>query len=458
MATITVHAPHDQSVVGETTVDTPATVDAKVAAARAAMRHWARTGPMERAAALLRIGAAVEADLEELARDLSLEQGKTVKEARLELQRFVGAFQQYAGLATEVGGSHLRLADGVRGLVDRQPVGVAAGIVPWNFPVSLYGSKLAPALAAGCAFLIKPAETTSLVTARLAGCARPHVPDGLIDVVVGGPDVGSALVTHPGVDRVAFTGSTGVGKRIAADAGPEFKRLSLELGGCDPFILCEDADLPAAVRSLMGTRFFNAGQVCVAPKRLIVREEVADAAVELLTEKIERIRPGPGLDPSATMGPLHTSAAREQLEAQIADAVDRGAKLLGGGRPDGEATARGWFLNPALVVDPPPEARLRQEESFGPVLTVITVGDDAEAVRIANETAFGLGCSAWSGNQARAFSLARQIDAGYKWVNTLGRVYDELPFGGVKDSGVGREHGREALDSYLESHTYVYGE
>ncbi|MQB01348.1 MAG: aldehyde dehydrogenase family protein [Actinobacteria bacterium] len=458
MSTITARAPHDQSVLGEVAADDPATVDAKVAHAREAMREWTRTGPMERATALLRIGAAVEEHLDDVARNLSLEQGKTLKEARLELLRFVGAFQQYAGLATDTGGQHLLLADGVRGFVEREPVGVVAGVVPWNFPASLYGSKLAPALAAGCAFLIKPAETTTLVTARLADLAGPHLPDGLIDVVVGGADVGRHLIMHTGVDRVAFTGSTPVGKRIAGDTAPGLKRLTLELGGCDPFILCEDANLPVAVRSLMGTRFFNAGQVCVAPKRLVAHESVADAVVELLAAKIERIVPGPGLDPDSTMGPLHTSATRERLEAQIDDAVDRGAKLLGGGRPDVEGAAEGWFVNPSLVIDPPPEARLRQEESFGPVLTVIRVRDDEEAVRVANETAYGLGCSVWSGNQEHAFSLARAVDAGYKWVNALGRVYDELPFGGVKDSGFGREHGREALESYLESHTYVYGE
>lgn len=456
MTSVPVFAPDDGALLGQVTVDDAASIDLKVRAAESAMKTWSATGPMHRAEVLLQIAAATRAALPELAEALSREQGKTRKEALLELDRYIGPFLQYAGLATAVGGRHHDLGGGVRGHVERAPVGVVAAIVPWNFPASLFGSKVAPALAAGCGFLIKPAETTSLITLRLAGIAQQHLPEGLLDVVIGGPQAGERLVGHPHVARVAFTGSTAVGRRIAARAGEGLKRVSLELGGCDPFLLLADADLAGAARALMGTRFYNAGQVCVAPKRLIAHEAVAEEIIDLLAARINRVVPGPGLAPESTMGPLHTERGREVLEAQIADAVDAGATLLGGGRPEGSAVERGWFVRPALLVDPPPKARVRTEETFGPVLTVLRVRNDEEAVAAANETPYGLGASVWSADRERAWALARRIPAGYTWINALGRVYDELPFGGVRASGLGREHGIEALESYLEDRSFVY--
>jgi acyl-CoA reductase-like NAD-dependent aldehyde dehydrogenase len=457
MAELSLHAPDDQSLVGTVSVDDGSSVDEKVAAAAAAMAEWAATAPMSRAETMVEIAAATRREQDALAEALSKEQGKTLQEARLELDRYVGAFLQYAGLGTAVGGRHVLLGGGISGQVALLPVGVSVGIVPWNFPASLFASKLAPALAAGCGFLIKPAETTSLITLRLAEIASQLLPPGLLSVVVGGADIGERLVAHPDVARVAFTGSTPVGRRIGALAGHGLKRVSLELGGCDPFVLLDDADVPAAMRAVMGTRFFNAGQVCVAPKRLVVHERVADEAVALLTERVARVVVGSGLDPASRMGPLHTERAREVVEAQAADAVDRGAELIGGGRPAGDAYDSGWYVRPALVVDPPEGARVRTEETFGPLLTVIRVGDDDAAVRVANETPYALGASVWSGDPARARRIAARVPAGYTWINALGRVYDELPFGGVGASGLGREHGVEALESYVESRTYVLG-
>lgn len=456
MAELAVHAPHDGSVLATLEQDDPDMVDVKVRSANAAMGEWVARGPMERAEALLAIARDTEDEIEALARSLSLEQGKTVKEARIELERYVGPFIQYAGMATVPSGSMVRLSPAARGLVERGPVGVVGAIVPWNFPASLFGTKLAPALAAGCGFVIKPAPTTPLTTIRLAEIAAAHLPDGLLQVVVGGADVGRALVGHDLVRRVAFTGSTAVGRDVAQQAGAGLKHVSIEAGGCDPFVLCEDADLRSAARALMGTRFYNAGQVCVAPKRLIAHEQVVDDIVALMEERIGRVRLGPGTDPESTMGPLHTSAGRDRLEEQIGDAVAHGAELVGGGRPDGAALQDGSFLAPALLIAPDEDARVRVEETFGPVLTILPVGGDEEAVRVANETPYGLGASVWSGDQDRAFRLGRQIEAGYTWINTLGRVYDELPFGGVKASGFGREHGEEALESYLEPRTFVY--
>jgi phenylacetaldehyde dehydrogenase len=457
MNVLTVRAPDDATVLGQLSLDGPETVAEKVAAAGRAMAGWAAMPVARRSEALRAIATETRAQLPELAAALAKEQGKTVREAVLELGRFIGAFDQYASLAgyVSVGRSEV-LGAGTAGHVERNPVGVTAGIVPWNFPASLYASKLAPALAAGCAFLIKPAETTSLITHRLTGIVREAVPRGLVDVVIGGPEVGALLVGHPAVTRIAFTGSTAVGRAIAGQAAACIKRVTLELGGCDPYVVLDDADLPAAVRGLMGTRFYNAGQVCVAPKRLIAHEAVADELIAMLTDKMSRIRPGPSLDPTTTMGPLHTEAGRATLEEQVADAVERGATLVGGGRPTGEVFDHGWFVNPVLLIDPPLRARVRSEETFGPVLTVLRASGDDEAVALACETQFALGASVWSADTDRAYRVARRIPAGYTWINTLGRVYDELPFGGVGASGLGREHGIEALESYLEDRTFIH--
>ncbi|MDT7615315.1 MAG: phenylacetaldehyde dehydrogenase [Pseudonocardiales bacterium] len=453
MTTLTIRAPDDHRVLGYVGMDDSHSITRKVEAAAAAMPQWLELRAVDRGAALHSIAAAVRAEMPTLSRALAGEQGKTVREAELELDRFAGPFDQYAGLIDAVNLPPVVLGEGTFGHVERNPVGVAAGIVPWNFPASLYASKLAPALAAGCGFLIKPAETTSLITARLTDLVRRFVPDGLVDVVIGGAEAGTALVAHPSVARVAFTGSTAVGRRIAALAADGIKRVTLELGGCDPYVVRADADLPAAVRGLMGTRFYNAGQVCVAPKRLVVHRAVADEMIAMLESKVARIRPGPSLDPDSTMGPLHTEAGRAALDAQVGDAVSRGAKLVGGGR---SPHAHGWFVLPALLLDPPEGARVRTEETFGPVLTVLRADDDDHAVALATETPYGLGASVWSADVNEAFELARRIPAGYTWINRLGRVYDELPFGGVGVSGLGREHGVEALHSYLEDRSFVY--
>lgn len=456
-AVLQVRSPHDDAVIGEITWDTPASMAEKISRARTAMCDWASAGPVIRERALLRIAADTEGRLEEVAELLSLEQGKTLKEAKLELDRYLGALTQYAGMATAAGGSHVRLGPGVTGWTERRPAGLAVGIVPWNFPTSLFGTKLAPALAAGCGFLIKPAPTTAAVTKLLVEIARPGLPDGLLDVVVAGPDLSAQLIDSAGVDVIAFTGSTPVGRAVAAQSAQRLRPVGLELGGNDPIVVRADADLPAAARAIMGTRFYNAGQVCVAPKRLIAAREVAGELIDLLAAKLEKVIPGPGLAAGSTMGPLHTSAARDRLEAQIADAVDHGAELIGGGRPDSPGAERGWFVTPSLLVAPGPGARVRTEETFGPALTVLTSRTDDEAVRLANETPYGLGASVWSADQRVALDLADRLVSGYCWVNTIGRVYDELPFGGVKDSGYGREHGREGLDLYTYSRTVVLG-
>lgn len=455
---IVVRSPHDGSVIESVTCDDWSMIDEKVIAATRAMEVWGRTSPTERAEAMIAIAASTREQMAELVHLLTLEHGKTHREAAMELDRYTGQFIQYAGLTTSVGGRHQSLGHGVTGWVERRPVGVVAAVVPWNFPASLFGTKLAPALAAGCGFIVKPAESTSLITLRLARIAQAHLPEGLLDVVIGGGAIAASLVEHPGVKRIAFTGSTEVGRMVAVAGASRFKRVTLELGGCDPFILFADADLEAAVRALGGTRFYNAGQVCVAPKRLIVERRVLDETVDLLRQRLGRVVLGNSvMSPGATMGPMHRFDARDRLVGQIEDAVAHGARRVGASIPDSEDLAHGPYMEPGLLIEPDRDARVRVEETFGPVLTVVAFDSDEDAVEIANETPYGLGSSVWGGDAARCMAVSGRIDAGYKWVNALGRVYDELPFGGVKDSGVGREHGTEGLDSYLEDTTFIMG-
>lgn len=455
---IRVVSPHNGSELTSLPCDDWTSIDSKVTAAERAMTDWGRISPTERAETLVAIASSTRAQMSDLVPLLTAEHGKTHREAEMELDRYVGQFIQYAGLTTAIGGRHHSLGHGVVGFVDRRPVGVVAAVVPWNFPGSLFGTKLAPALAAGCGFIVKPAESTSMITLRLAEIAKPHLPEGLLDVVIGGGAIAASLIEHPGVKRVAFTGSTTVGKMVASSAAARFKRYTLELGGCDPFVLLEDADLPSAIRALGGSRFYNAGQVCVAPKRLVVRREVLDDAVSLLQERLSRVVLGDSaVNPRATMGPMHTHAARERILSLVEDAVAHGAVRIGAQIPADGQLVDGPYITPGLLVSPSAAARVRVEETFGPILTVIPVESDEEAIAVANETPYGLGSSVWGGDHDRCMAVARDIDAGYKWVNALPRVYDELPFGGVKDSGVGREHGIEALDSYLEDTSVVVG-
>jgi len=455
---IKVMSPHNGAVIGTVTCDDWNSIEDKVRDAALAMESWGRTSPTERAEAMIAIAAATREHMTELVQLMTSENGKTHREAAMELERYTGQFIQYAGLTTAIGGKHISLGNGVTGWVDRRPVGVVAAIVPWNFPASLFGTKLAPALAAGCGFLVKPAESTSLITVRLAEIAKPHLPEGLLDVVVGGGAIAASLVAHPGIRRVAFTGSTEVGRMVAVAGSAEFKRCTLELGGCDPFVLLEGTDLKAAVKALGGTRFYNAGQVCVAPKRLIVERSVMDDVVDLLQERLNRVVLGnSAVSPSASMGPLHTFDSRARLLGQIEDAVKNGATQIGARVPDDEDLAGGAYLEPGLLINPSVSARVRVEETFGPVLTVIPFDSEDEAIQLANETPFGLGASVWGPDSDRCMNMVGRIDSGYKWVNALGRVYDELPFGGIKESGVGREHGTEALDSYLEDISIIMG-
>jgi succinate-semialdehyde dehydrogenase/glutarate-semialdehyde dehydrogenase len=325
------------------------------------------------------------------------------------------------------------------------------------------GTKIGPALAAGNTVVVKPASSTPLATLKIAELLHEGgLPPGVLNVVTGrGSVVGDRLVTHPLIRRVAFTGETSTGKQIATLAAPAFKRVSLELGGSDPMIVCPDVDVAAVVKGAVIARFWNAGQSCLAAKRLYVFDEIYDEVVGGIVKELERYDCGPGWTkpekPKLRMGPVHTRRGQDELAAQLEDAVAGGAQvLIGGGAPSG--ADKGYFFQPTLVEGAPHDSRLVQEEVFGPILPVFRVKDIDEAIRLANDTRYGLGSSIWTHDVRYIERAAQDIEAGMTWVNQIHYGYDELPFGGLKESGLGKEHGLEAmLDYYYETKSVVMG-
>src|SRR5579884_2122620 len=430
-----------------------------VEAAARALPDWARTAPHRRAALLLRAAERIGEHAAELASLVTREQGKPLRESGLEIARFGDILRYYAGLADKLRGEYVPLAERDKyGLVVHQPIGVCAAIVPWNYPVHLMGSKIAPALVAGNTVVVKPASTTPLTSIRCVELfLEAGLPAGVLNVVTGpGGTVGEALLVHPAVRKIAFTGETATGKHVMEVAAREVKRVTLELGGSDPMIVCDDADLDAAAAAATVNRFWNAGQTCIAAKRLYVFETVADEFVGKLVGRVERLKVGDGLARDTRMGPLHTARQREEVEAMVADAVARGATVIAGGaRPDGDEYARGNYYLPTLLEHVDPASRIAREECFGPALPIFRVPDLDAAIAGANDSPYGLGSSVWTRDLARARAAAARLEAGYTWINAVQLDHDELPFGGVKQSGYGKERGVEALAYYTESKSIV---
>ncbi len=428
-------------------------------AAEAAFATWSEWTQAKRADVLRRTVGLIRANEKELATLLTREQGKPLREAILEIRRYAHTIEYYAGLGKNIRGGYIpQIDDGKYGLIIKRPLGVVGAIVPWNFPVSLMGNKIGPALLAGNTMVIKPAETTPLTDLRVIGLfLEAGLPAGVLNMVTGqGSVVGEEIVTNPKVRKIGFTGSTEVGRRVMASAASGIKRVTLELGGSDPMIVCDDGDIDEAAKAAAVGRFFNCGQACLAIKRLYLFDSIADDFIEKLVARVKKLRVGNGLAEGTMIGPLHSRSQRDEIESQVQDAVDRGARVLvGGERLSGGEFDSGHFYAPTVLADVAEDARVATEEVFGPALPIFRVGSLDEAIKKANDSIFGLGSSIWTNDLNRATRAAERIESGYTWINSAQIIYDELPFGGFKQSGLGKEHGIEALDYYTETKSVV---
>jgi succinate-semialdehyde dehydrogenase/glutarate-semialdehyde dehydrogenase len=458
--TIQVRNPANGEAVGDVPRGTASDVDAAVAAAAKALPGWASI-PGTKRAQLMHEAARKMREVEgEVAKLLSLEQGKPLAHAKLEAGRVAENLEYFAGLADKLRGDYIPLDDPAKfGITIRRPVGVVVAITPWNFPLTLMANKLCPALAAGCTVVLKPASTTPLATQRaIEAIASAGFPAGVINIVHGsGSEIGDALVSHPRVNKVAFTGQTETGKRIMQLAAKNVTRVTLELGGSDPMIVADDADVRRATAAAAIGRFFNAGQACLAVKRIFVFEKVAEEFMTKFTDRAQKEwKVGDQFAADTKMGPMHTEQQRAEVEAQVADAVKRGARVLAGGkRLEGPDFEKGWYYPATVLADVPEDSRVAREEVFGPAVPVFIVKDLDEAIARANATVYGLGSSIFTKDMAKARRAAEQLEAGYTWVNDIQVAYDQLPFGGVKQSGYGKEHGIEALEGYVEKKSVV---
>ncbi|MDE1858492.1 MAG: aldehyde dehydrogenase [Thaumarchaeota archaeon] len=431
--------------------------DAKRAidAASDAFKVWSEKPSIERSRVLLKIAELVRSSVEDLAATLTLEQGKPLGEARSEVNSFANTCEYYAGLIGRERGAHTQFSTGEGFfIVTKRPLGVVGAILPWNFPVSLMGWKLAPGLAAGNTFVVKPASTTPMTDIKIGTLlAKAGLTPGAVNVVTGpGAVVGEELLDNPKVAKIAFTGETATGRRIMEGSAKHIKRLTLELGGSDPMIVCDDADLALAVEGAAWGRFRNCGQSCTSVKRLFLFESIADEFIKAFAEKVKTIRVGNGMEKSTHMGPVHTEEQRAKVESMVEDAQNRGAKdLVKGGRPTGGGLEKGNFYTPTVLTGVGYDAQMAREECFGPALPIFVVKDLEEGIERANDTPYGLGSSVWTKDVERAYHAAERIQAGTTWVNSPPISRAEVPFGGFKQSGFGRELGIEGLDHYYET-------
>ena len=453
--TLPVIDPATEAVVHHIPAATAPDAQAAVTAARAAfdLGPWPRMTGAERAKVLRAIAQGIRDRLPELARMEVIDNGKPLPEAEWDLGDAAGCFDFYAGLAEELDGEveTVALPDArFTAKVVREPVGVAAAIIPWNYPLLMASWKVAPALAAGCTMVLKPSEHTSLTALELGRIVQDAgLPPGVLNIVTGlGAEVGQALVDHPGVDKIAFTGSVPTGARLMAAAAREVKNISLELGGKSPFVVFADSDIEKAVEWIMFGIFWNQGQVCSATSRVLVERSLYAPLLARLVAEAKRITIGNGLEAGTLLGPLVNEAQYHKVLGYIDRAVAAGATLASGGKAD---RPKGYFVAPTILTDVPLDAEAWVEEIFGPVVCIRPFDTEEEAVALANDTRFGLAAAVMSADDARAERVAAAFRAGIVWINCSQPTFTEAPWGGYKQSGIGRELGRWGLDNYLET-------
>ncbi len=432
-------------------------VDRAVAAARRAFDEgqWTEVSAADRARMIARLADLIEEHADELAQLESLDNGKPVKLAKIvDVAGSAAQLRHFAGWPERIYGATIPVRQpNTLCYTAKEPVGVCGQIIPWNFPMLMAAWKLAPALAAGCTVVLKPAEQTPLSALRVGELAlEAGIPPGVVNVVTGDAETGAALVDHPGVDKIAFTGSTEVGREIGAKTGRALKRVTLELGGKSPNIILPDADLQAAVAGSFQAIYFNTGQACNAGSRLFVHRDQFDEVVGAIAERAAKSRLGPGLDPSTQIGPVVSREQHERVLSYIESGRSEGAELVTGGGT-GETENGGYFVEPTLFSATTDDLRIAREEIFGPVLVALPYESLEEVAARANDTEYGLAAGVWTRDIGNAHRLARLLKAGSVYVNCWGAGEPGAPFGGFKASGIGREHGREGLEAYLETKT-----
>ena len=446
--------PHDNSVIVDVAMAGKADIDKAVAAAHKAFPAWARMAAADRGRILLRLADLIEENAEELARLESLDTGHPLKDSRaLDVPRTAACFRYFGGMADKFQGDVVPVEAGFLNYLLREPVGVVGQVVPWNFPLMFTSWKMAPALAAGNTIVMKPAEITPLSSLKIAELmSQAGMPDGVVNIVPGlGHVAGQYIAEHPGIAKVAFTGSTATGRRVVQASAGNLKKVQLELGGKGANIVFDDANLAAALNGSAWAIFHNQGQACIAGSRLMLHERIADEFLERFVALARSIRLGNPMEASTEMGPLTSALHRDRVLSYVDVATEQGGRVITGGKAPGAAElAQGCYVEPTIVKAKSYRDRVAQEEVFGPFVTVLTFKDDAEAMEIANGTDYGLGSGLWTSNLQRAHKMARDMHAGMVWINSYKRVNPGSPFGGVGQSGYGREMGFDAMREYTQ--------
>ena len=434
-------------------------VDRAVQAARRAFEDrggaWRKMSASERGKLIWRLADLVEKNIEELAELETLDNGKPIFESRyVDMPMVIDVLRYYAGWATKIHGETVNTFETAFTYTLREPVGVVGLIIPWNFPLLLASWKLGPALACGCTIVLKPAEQTPLTTLRFGELAvEAGLPAGVLNIVTGGPETGKAIVSHAGIDKIAFTGSTAVGKEIMRGAADTLKRLTLELGGKSPNIVFADSDIDNAVKGAINGIFYGKGEVCNAGSRLFVENKVRDEFLEKLVGRAKKMQPADPLDPKTRLGAIVSQEQMQTVLSYVEAGKKEGAKLIAGGNRVSVDGGKGFFLEPTIFGDVTNDMKIAQEEIFGPVLATLSFDDVDQVIDLANRNQYGLAAAVWTRDIKKAHNVSRQLRAGTVWINTYGLMDAALPFGGYKSSGFGRELGKHAIEHYTEVKT-----